>query len=592
MKGHRTETDSRSDSEQDSRVRGERESSDGASRRLRSLHGAVGNQAVKRLADERVQARLTVSNPGDAAEREAERVADAVVASTGTTDGERSGPARGQMGGALASRAVSSRSGIDRLDADLEAEIAALRGGGRPLPTGVRTDFEGDLGVDFEDVRIHTGPNADAVARSIGARAFTVGRDVAFRRGEYDPQSRAGTRLLAHELTHVVQQGQAGPEQVQRQGEPGDRIQTLGGESDGEQGTAQALAESTLMNLFDDVVGDVGKAAARKVGSSVPLGKILVATRKVAIGFAEAAGEAMKDAREDLAAWKQKRVQQSDLPKYAAMAKYDHQSQGKALAHIPTILWEGVKGAFETLVMDVFYGELLGELDDSITDRLAAAAKKHAPSVANAANLIAAKTPGPVADVAEKVNDAFIGAAEKMGSVAAATYTGRSVAELVVEVDSSLDNVEDAVGEVIADFRDLRTETTRLVHEWRTADGRNRLLIDGEFNDLDEMFYTAEDADVSQDAQQVAESVEKYLQAFDDQRERFAGGGFFSLEDETAAAAMGKSLERAGKSLARLHEEFGWPVWGMIERVVDLLRSLEDGALSGYSLDVDTDLFP
>jgi hypothetical protein len=82
--------------------------------------------------------------------------------------------------------------------------------GGAPLEEEVRTDMEGRMGQDFSDVRVHTGDSADASARSVSAHAYTVGSNIVFQRGTYDPGSSQGRTLLAHELTHVVQQ-RSGP---------------------------------------------------------------------------------------------------------------------------------------------------------------------------------------------------------------------------------------------------------------------------------------------------------------------------------------------------------------------------------------------
>lgn len=82
--------------------------------------------------------------------------------------------------------------------------------GGQSLDDGVRTDMESRLGHDFSDVRVHTDDRADASARAVSAHAYTVGSDIVFQRGAYDPGSSAGQTLLAHELTHVVQQ-RSGP---------------------------------------------------------------------------------------------------------------------------------------------------------------------------------------------------------------------------------------------------------------------------------------------------------------------------------------------------------------------------------------------
>jgi hypothetical protein len=83
-------------------------------------------------------------------------------------------------------------------------------GGGAPLDADTRGLMEERLGQDFSDVRVHTGQKADESARSINAQAYTVGTDVVFGSGHYAPGTDTGQRVLAHELTHVVQQ-KAGP---------------------------------------------------------------------------------------------------------------------------------------------------------------------------------------------------------------------------------------------------------------------------------------------------------------------------------------------------------------------------------------------
>jgi hypothetical protein len=80
---------------------------------------------------------------------------------------------------------------------------------GQPLPAALRTRFEGSLGVDLGEVRVHTGGEAGAEAGRQGARAFAVGQDIAFAGGQYDPDSPRGQRLLAHEVAHTVQQRDA-----------------------------------------------------------------------------------------------------------------------------------------------------------------------------------------------------------------------------------------------------------------------------------------------------------------------------------------------------------------------------------------------
>ena len=78
--------------------------------------------------------------------------------------------------------------------------------GGSPLPAQLRQKMESAFGSDFSNVRVHQGPSAD----SLGALAFTQGRDIHFAPGQYNPASAEGQRIIAHELTHVVQQRRAG----------------------------------------------------------------------------------------------------------------------------------------------------------------------------------------------------------------------------------------------------------------------------------------------------------------------------------------------------------------------------------------------
>lgn len=82
---------------------------------------------------------------------------------------------------------------------------------GRPLEPATRADFGRTIGHDFGSVRVHTSERAAQSAKALSARAYTVGRDVVFAAGRYDPRSEAGRRLLAHELTHVRQQADATP---------------------------------------------------------------------------------------------------------------------------------------------------------------------------------------------------------------------------------------------------------------------------------------------------------------------------------------------------------------------------------------------
>jgi hypothetical protein len=104
----------------------------------------------------------------------------------------------------------------------VERSIGQARGGGHGMDHTTRGRMESAFGADFSGVRIHTDSRADALSQSVSARAFTTGSDVFFRQGEYNPGTSSGRELLAHELTHVVQQSGDGIQRKMMVSEPGD----------------------------------------------------------------------------------------------------------------------------------------------------------------------------------------------------------------------------------------------------------------------------------------------------------------------------------------------------------------------------------
>jgi Domain of unknown function (DUF4157) len=176
------------------------------------LQRQVGNQAVGRL----IQAKLTVGEPNDVYEQEADRVAAMVVSqihapqtvsTTQTASVQRQ--AIGNEGEELQTKPLIQRKsdlGGMAVSSEIESSIQQARGSGQPLADSIRTPMEQAFGADFSGVRVHTDERSDQLNRSIQARAFTTGQDVFFRQGEYSPGSRGGQELIAHELTHVMQQ--------------------------------------------------------------------------------------------------------------------------------------------------------------------------------------------------------------------------------------------------------------------------------------------------------------------------------------------------------------------------------------------------
>jgi hypothetical protein len=186
---------------------------------------------------------FSLSAPDDASEREADRVADAVMRTTergsaspspsaltvqracADCEEEMSKRARAAQpvaaGDAPEVHRSASSAEASQVSAPVAASIHDMQGGGAPLADATRALFEPRFGADFSRVRVHTDAHAARTASSINAKAFTVGRDVAFAAGKYAPHSGEGQRLLAHELTHVIQQSGTSASTVQRDDEPG-----------------------------------------------------------------------------------------------------------------------------------------------------------------------------------------------------------------------------------------------------------------------------------------------------------------------------------------------------------------------------------
>ncbi|MCR1024515.1 DUF4157 domain-containing protein [Cellulophaga baltica] len=114
---------------------------------------------------------------------------------------------KGEQGGMMASQAVSNK-------------IQSSKGRGKALPKQAKSFMESRFGTEFSDVNIHTGGEAIQMSQELNAKAFTVGNDIYFNSGQYAPNTLEGKRLLAHELTHTVQQGGKNNSQIQRRGVP------------------------------------------------------------------------------------------------------------------------------------------------------------------------------------------------------------------------------------------------------------------------------------------------------------------------------------------------------------------------------------
>ena len=158
-----------------------------------------------------LQTKLKVNEPGDINEQEADRIADQVMAT-------QVDPA---VSGALPRIQRFTGQPTGQMDAAPASVDQTLSSPGRPLEPALRQDMEQRFGHDFSRVRVHTGAGAEQSVRDVNARAYTVGRDVVFGRSQFTPGTHEWRRLLAHELTHVMQQsGASGFPTVQREVDP------------------------------------------------------------------------------------------------------------------------------------------------------------------------------------------------------------------------------------------------------------------------------------------------------------------------------------------------------------------------------------
>jgi hypothetical protein len=145
-----------------------------------------------------IQPKLQVSQPGDPYEQEADLVAEQIMNKPHTDN-------------AIQRKCITCKevhrkiNGGSDVQTGVAEEIKNLRGG-TPLDSSAREFMESRFGHDFGTVRVHTGADASASAESLGALAYTVGKQIVFRQGMYMPQTHAGQKLIAHELAHVVQQ--------------------------------------------------------------------------------------------------------------------------------------------------------------------------------------------------------------------------------------------------------------------------------------------------------------------------------------------------------------------------------------------------
>jgi hypothetical protein len=172
--------------------------------------------------------------------------------------------------------------------------VQAQLGSGRALEGGVRTSMESAFGRSLSNVRVHDDHAAGAISTELNARAFTIGSDIAFSPGEYNPGTPVGDALIAHELAHVVQQGAAGRSDVQTRGDASD--------SHALEEDADISAVGAIASTWGGIKGqlkDVGRNAAPRLRSGLKLQRCTFAKAPTELKTAKAKAEWIKKAIDD-----------------------------------------------------------------------------------------------------------------------------------------------------------------------------------------------------------------------------------------------------------------------------------------------------
>jgi hypothetical protein len=253
--------------------------------RIGRIAGRFGNAGTAALlaGREAVRPKLELGAVSDPLEREADATADKVVRMK--AGGDCAACARGDPcdgGAAKVRRASDGGGGAAPLGAEAEASIRRATSGGEPLPGKVRAAMEPAFGADFSGVRVHRDAAAADSARGIGARAYTVGNHIAFGQGQWAPGTHRGDHLIAHELTHTLQDGGATARTV-RGNFLDDIADAAGAATDWARDTAAGAAQGVTdaagraLDWVETQAGNVALAAARSLarrfGGNVEIGR-------------------------------------------------------------------------------------------------------------------------------------------------------------------------------------------------------------------------------------------------------------------------------------------------------------------------------
>ncbi len=170
----------------------------------------IDMESLQRLP---VQRKLSIGSPDDPLEHEADAIADRVMRMPESSfiqrkcaECEEEEKLQRKPLASSVTPFIQAKESVTASDS-VSQKINSTRGGGSSMDSGTKSFMESRFGTDFSDVKIHTGSYSSQMSKELNAQAFTTGSDIYFNSGKYDTSSNAGKHLLAHELTHTLQQG-------------------------------------------------------------------------------------------------------------------------------------------------------------------------------------------------------------------------------------------------------------------------------------------------------------------------------------------------------------------------------------------------
>jgi Domain of unknown function (DUF4157) len=275
-------------------------------RLMRSMQGTVGNSWIGRQFDS-----AAPSQPAPQPRRPIQRKCNCAGGGNGGANGGGNGGGSCSECGGAKVQTVQRQASDTNTDTDSPSSVPQSvtqvmeSSGGQPLPRSTRNEMESAFGVDFGQARIHTGQQAATAARDINASAFTVDQDIYFGEGQYQPDSQQGKHLLAHELTHTLQQAN-GRSALQSDAVVSHPDDVLEREADS---VADAVSQDRLVSRqvspgapqiqrysLDEFAADVGSVVDDIEEGAQAVGEVVT-------GTAEAVGEAVSEGIDTVTAW-------------------------------------------------------------------------------------------------------------------------------------------------------------------------------------------------------------------------------------------------------------------------------------------------